>query len=52
MEIKTLFNKISSSLAMIVYLVSLTISLYAGVVYIGYFYTLSVIGVQVRLYNI
>ena len=45
MEIKSLFKKISSSLVIVIYLSSLMICLYAGVVYIGYFYTLSVIGI-------
>ncbi|CAD8196255.1 unnamed protein product [Paramecium octaurelia] len=46
-ELKTLFNKISSSAATLIYLVSLIACLYTGMFYMGYFYTLGLLSLQI-----
>ncbi|CAD8155691.1 unnamed protein product [Paramecium pentaurelia] len=46
-ELKTLFNKISSSAATLIYLISLIACLYTGMFYMGYFYTLGLLSLQI-----
>ncbi|CAD8123360.1 unnamed protein product [Paramecium sonneborni] len=46
-QLKTLFNKLSSSVATLLYLGSLMACLYTGMFYIGYFYTLALLSLQI-----
>ncbi|CAD8120977.1 unnamed protein product [Paramecium sonneborni] len=46
-QLKTLFNKLSSSAATLLYLGSLMACLYTGMFYIGYFYTLALLSIQI-----